>query len=122
VRLGCAFWPGPLTLVVPDGAGGFTGWRCPDCEVTLALLRRVGVPVAAPSANRSGEPPAHDAGEVLAAFDGEIAAVLDGGRVGSGVASTVVRVDADGWQVLREGEISRDELLRAWGRGSGPAC
>ncbi len=114
-RLAARFWPGPLTLVVADGRGGQVGLRCPDCAVTLALLRRVGVPVAAPSANPSGEPPATDAGEVLAAFEGRIAAVLDGGRAALGVASTVVRASGGAPEVLREGAIPAGRILEAAG-------
>ena len=107
------FWPGPLTLVVPDGKGGEVGLRCPDCEVTRRMLGAAGAPIAAPSANVSGQPPARSADEVLAVFQGLIAAVLDGGTVGLGEASTVVRVSQGGIEVLREGALSREEILRA---------
>ena len=63
--LAAAFWPGPLTLVVPDGRGGCVGLRCPDLPVTRRMLRLAGVPVAAPSANLSGQPPATTAQGVM---------------------------------------------------------
>ncbi|MFO8006495.1 MAG: L-threonylcarbamoyladenylate synthase, partial [Candidatus Brocadiia bacterium] len=69
-RLAEHFWPGPLTLVVPDGKGGDVGLRCPDCAVTRRLVGLTGVPVAAPSANLSGQPPACSAQEVLDVFGG----------------------------------------------------
>jgi len=109
-KLAAAFWPGPLTLVVPDGGGGDIGLRCPDCEPTLRLLRLAGLPVAAPSANPSGRQPAATADEVIGFFDGRIAAVLDGGPCRLGAPSTVVRVLGEEIEVLREGVLSADEL------------
>ncbi len=106
------FWPGPLTLVVPDGHGGEVGLRCPDCDVTRRMLRVAASPIAAPSANLSGRPPACSADEVLAEFDGLIAAVLDGGVARVGKPSTVVRVSEAGIEVLREGALPRDDILR----------
>lgn len=110
------FWPGPLTLVVPDGRGGTVGLRCPRCEPTREMLRKTRVPVAAPSANLSGEPPALRAEEVMEVFKGRIAAVLDGGEAPLGVASTVVRIRGDGADILREGAVKGrqiEEVLRA---------
>jgi len=107
------FWPGPLTLVLPDGRGGDVGLRCPDCAVTLALLRLAGVPVVAPSANISDRPPATDAEQVFGAFDGLIAAVLDGGRVRIGTPSTVARVMDGGIEVIRHGAIAEGDLRAA---------
>jgi len=112
-RLAELFWPGPLTLVVPDGGGGHVGLRCPDLEAARELVRLTGAPVAAPSANPSGRPPATSAQEVLAAFDGLIAAVLDGGPARVGVASTVVRAVGEGIEVLREGTLSEAEIRQA---------
>jgi len=109
-RLAAAYWPGPLTLVVPDGRGGDIGLRCPDCEPTLELLGLAGLPVAAPSANLSGRPPATTADEVFERFDGQIAAVLDGGPCRLGAPSTVVRALGEAVEVLREGALCADEL------------
>lgn len=109
-RLAEHFWPGPLTLVVPDGKGGDVGLRCPDCAVTRRLVGLTGVPVAAPSANLSGQPPACSAQEVLDVFGGRIAAVLDGGPARLGSASTVVRVAEGSSHLLREGALAVDAL------------
>lgn len=113
LRLARAFWPGPLTLIVPDGRGGDVGLRCPGCAVTQDLLRQVGTAVAAPSANVTGQPPANTAGDVLRVFEDKIAAVLDGGPVKLGVASTVARVLDGEIEVLREGAIPTARLMEA---------
>jgi len=107
-----AFWPGPLTLVVGDLAGGEIGLRCPDCGAARAMLRAAHVPVVAPSANLSGEPPAISAANVLASFDGKIAAVLDGGLVRLGLSSTVVRVRGEVVKVLRVGALDEMRIRR----------
>jgi len=111
-RLAAAFWPGPLTLVVPDGAGGEVGLRCPDCEPTRTVVRLVGAPVLATSANLSGEVAAQTAEAVRRAFEGRIAAVLDGGPARLGRASTVIRVAGGGVEVLRPGAIEEWRLRR----------
>jgi L-threonylcarbamoyladenylate synthase len=113
LRLAKAFWPGPLTLVVPSLDVGEVGLRCPDHGAARQMLRLAGVPVAAPSANRSGEPPALDAEGVMRYFDGAIAAVLDGGRVRGGVASTVVRVALGEVHILRAGALTENEIRAA---------
>jgi L-threonylcarbamoyladenylate synthase len=109
------FWPGPLTLVLPDGRGGDVGLRCPDHADTRAMLGLVGAPVAVPSANPAGEPPASCAAQVLDYFDGRIAAVLDGGTSQIGAASCVVRLSAAGLEVLRSSDgLPETELRRVW--------
>ena len=113
-RLARRFWPGPLTLVVPGReAADFVGLRCPDCEPTLRMLELADVPVIAPSANITDEPPAKTAQDVLDVFDGKIAGVLDGGRAELGVASTVVKISAAGLEILREGALPREEVVEA---------
>lgn len=95
-RLMAKFWPGPLTIVM-----GETGFRFPSDPIARALLRLAGVPVVAPSANRSGQPPATDAAGVPDGVD----IVIDGGPTRHGKASTVVRADDRRAEVLREGTI-----------------
>ena len=114
-RLARAFWPGPLTLVLPDGRGGTVGLRCTDHEAARELVRLAGAPVAAPSANMSGEPPALSAEEVLRAFAGRIAAVLDGGPARIGEPSSVVRIIGNELEVLRHGAIGEAALRAAAG-------
>jgi protein-tyrosine phosphatase len=106
------FWPGPLTIVFGKTRRA-VGVRHPAHDLARAFLRAAGVPVVAPSANRSGQKPASTADEVLAALDGELDAVLDGGPAPLMQSSTVVRVWRNGWSMLREGIISQSMIERA---------
>lgn len=115
------FWPGPLTIIlkakpiVPEivRAGGSTiGLRCPDHPLTLELLERCGLPLAAPSANVSGQPSPKTAGEVLGYFDGEIAAVIDGGPCGIGRESTIIDLTAAPYRILRQGALPEEEIAK----------
>lgn len=117
------FWPGPLTIVmkakpcVPEivRAGGETvGLRCPDHPLTLELLKKSGVPFAAPSANPSGEPSPKNADSVLKYFDGRIDAVLDGGECGIGCESTLIDLSRTPYRILRQGALPADEIADAF--------
>jgi len=119
-----AFWPGPLTIVlpcrdtVPDivTAGGDTiGVRCPDHPKTLELLRLAGVPAAAPSANVSDMPSPKSAEDVLAYFDGKIECVIDGGVCKLGVESTIVSLVEKPYKILRQGALPEDDIRRVLG-------
>ena len=135
-RLAEAFWPGPLTLVLPRrvtcpvallaGAGLETlASRVPSHPDALALLRAVGRPVAAPSANRSGEVSPTTAAHVLAGLGGRIAAVLDSGPCRVGVESTVLDLAAGAPCLLRPGGVpveAIEALIGRVGRGLTPAA
>lgn len=118
-RLAAEWWPGPLTLVL-DAApavpsvttGGLTtvAVRVPDHPVAQTLLREADLPVAAPSANRSGRPSPTSAAHVAADFGAAVRLVLDGGQCPVGVESTVVDARGNRPLVLREGSISREQL------------
>jgi len=121
-----AFWPGPLTIVLPKRdtvpyivtAGGNTvGVRCPDHPLTLELLRLAGVPAAAPSANISDMPSPKSAEEVLAYFDGKINCVIDGGRCKLGVESTIVSLTTHPYKILRQGALSEERIRNVLGLG-----
>ncbi|MBX5476874.1 MAG: threonylcarbamoyl-AMP synthase [Clostridia bacterium] len=124
--LTAAFWPGPLTVIVPRSphvpdvvAAGLptVAVRVPDHDVALALIRAAGVPVAAPSANRSGRPSPTRADDVLADYaetDRGPSIVLDGGPVAIGVESTVVDCTGPVPAVLRPGGVTLEELREIW--------
>ena len=117
-RLAQAFWPGPLTLVLPvaststvsdlarAGLDG-VGLRVPGHPLARELLLRVDRPVAAPSANLSGRVSPTDAAHVLADLEGRIDAVLDGGPAAVGVESTIVACLDGPPQLLRPGGVPR---------------
>ncbi|GIW88724.1 MAG: threonylcarbamoyl-AMP synthase [Isosphaeraceae bacterium] len=116
-RLAAQFWPGPLTLVLPRServaeevtAGlGTVGVRVPDHRVALALLRTLGRPIAAPSANRSTGVSPTAAEHVLADLEGRVDLVLDAGRTAVGIESTVVDVTGRLPRILRPGVIGAD--------------
>lgn len=118
-ELAARFWPGPLTLVVPKRdtvpdivtAGGPTvAVRCPNHPVARALIRASGVPLAAPSANRSTELSPTRAEHVLKGLNGRIALLLDGGPCSGGLESTVVDVTGERPRVLRPGLITAPML------------
>ncbi|ACZ31305.1 Sua5/YciO/YrdC/YwlC family protein [Xylanimonas cellulosilytica DSM 15894] len=119
-----AFWPGPLTMVlprrdvVPDRvtAGLDTvAVRVPAHEAFRAVLRLAGVPLAAPSANQAGSPSPTTAEHVLHDLDGRIPAVLDGGPCTVGVESTVVDLTSTPPRLLRPGGVSLEELRAVLG-------
>ena len=114
------FWPGPLTMILPRTdkvpeitAGGLdtVGVRFPAHPVAQQIIREAGVPVAAPSGNRSGSPSPTAAAHMLADMDGRIPAIVDGGRCLCGVESTVISFDSGNTvRVLRPGFVTPEQL------------
>ena len=128
-RLGRRWWPGPLTLVLPRAAcvpdivtagGGTVALRVPAHPAAQALLRAAGVPLAAPSANRSGEVSPTTAAHVARGLAGRIPLVLDGGATNVGIESTVLDLSGPMPVLLRPGMISRAELEREIGPVGAP--
>ncbi len=121
LRLARAFWPGPLTIVVAR-AGGFAadlggdgatvGLRVPDHSSTLALLAETG-PLATSSANRSGEPTPRTVEAAAALFGPAVALYLDGGPSSGELGSTVVRVEEQKIEILRQGALGEDRIRAA---------
>nr|WP_328703160.1 L-threonylcarbamoyladenylate synthase [Alkalihalobacterium elongatum] len=114
-----AFWPGPLTIVLPSNhsvsprvtANLHTiAIRIPDHPVALALLEEANVPVAAPSANVSGKPSPTTAQHVKHDLNGRIKGIVDGGQTGVGVESTVVDCTEAVPVILRPGGITKNQL------------
>lgn len=118
-RLAQAFWPGPLTLVLPSKGtvadlvqGGLPtlAVRVPAHPVARAVLATFGGPIAAPSANPSGAISPTIAAHVIDGLGNRIDAVLDGGACGVGLESTILAPGPDGVRLLREGGIPRDAV------------
>ena len=118
-RLAEAFWPGPLTLVLPKsdiapdivtGGGSTIALRIPAHPVALQLLLKTGLPIAAPSANRSLSISPTCAEHVLKSLGGRIDLILDGGSCPGGIESTVLNLTVDPPQILRPGLISSLEI------------
>ncbi|SRR6266498_1821689 len=118
MKLIARFWPGPLTVLVPKkptlpeaiSAIPTVGVRVPDHDIARALLRLTG-PMAVTSANISGQQSPTTAQQVFAQLGGRIAMIIDGGETPGGVPSTLVDCTGDEIQILREGPITKEELL-----------
>ncbi len=114
-----AFWPGPLTIIlpkktqVPDGTTGglnTVAIRMPSHPVALSLIRESGLYIAAPSANTSGRPSPTLASHVMEDMNGRIEMILDGGAVGIGIESTIVDLTSEVPVILRPGFITKSML------------
>ena len=127
-RLARRCWPGPLTLVFDGTAtesqfshypvsvrkaimpGGTVGLRVPSTPITQEILNALGEPIAMSSANLSGETPATTVQEVLSQLGNKVDLVLDAGESDIKKPSTVVKVEADSLEILREGAITSDTI------------
>jgi L-threonylcarbamoyladenylate synthase len=120
-RLAAAFWPGPLTMVLPRAPGcpvsqlataglDTIAVRVPSHPVAMALLSSFGKPVVAPSANRSGHVSATTAAHVAADLGDRVALILDGGRTPHGIESTIVAVTDESPVLLRPGAVTAEAL------------
>ncbi len=103
------FWPGPLTIIL-KGDHSKLAFRMPRNTVAKELISKSGVPLAAPSANISGEKPPTQAGEILDRLDGKIDLILDGGKTDLGRESTVVDATSPLYKILRKGAIPETEI------------
>jgi len=120
-RLAGAFWPGPVTLIlmsgtcVPDfvtGPGRTVAVRIPPLAAVRDLIRAVGHPLTATSANISGQKEITTAGQAAAVFNGQVEFVIDGGRTPGGKPSTIVNLTGGVPEIIREGKIPSEEVLR----------
>jgi protein-tyrosine phosphatase len=130
LRLARRCWPGPVTLVCPDNRAeslvkqlpstvqdavvpdGLLGLRVPGHDTFLGVLRLLAGPVAMTSANRTGEPEPYHAQQVVSALGDQVDLVLDDGRSRFAQASSVVKVDQEGFELLRSGVVSEQTLRR----------
>ena len=125
-KLAQAFWPGPLTLVLPWQAS-FTistavtagrpaiGLRVPDHPAALAILRAFGRPLAVTSANLSGAESAVEAWQIEAELGKQADLILDGGAAPLGIESTILEVTAGGLKLLRRGALELEDLAKTLG-------
>lgn len=128
-RVLAAFAPGPVTVILPKrdvvppsvtGGLATVGIRMPDNDIARALIRAAGVPIAAPSANRSGRPSPTTAAAVFADMDGKIPLILDGGPCRFGVESTIVDCTGERAAILRPGAVTREMLAEVLGELAPP--
>ena len=117
-----SFWPGPLTLIFPGlallpplltGNTPTVGVRISSHPIACRLLKAVGSPITATSANMSGEPAAVSASEVQEQLGRKVDLVLDGGKVPGGKGSTIVGIEGAGLKLIRDGVIPYDRILAA---------
>jgi L-threonylcarbamoyladenylate synthase len=125
-KLMAHFWPGPLTLVLParddiprplvNRQGGI-GVRLSSQPIAAELVRLLGHPLTATSANPSGQPGAHTVLEAKNYFSAKITIYVDGGELTSPTGSTVAAVEKDKLRIIRAGEIGREALELVVGKG-----
>lgn len=114
------FWPGPLTILFPQKKGVLSpavtanlptvAIRMPNHPIALALIEAAQLPIAAPSANRSGKPSPTKASHVYDDLQGKIAAIIDGGETGVGVESTVIDCTENIPVILRPGGMTKEQI------------
>jgi L-threonylcarbamoyladenylate synthase len=123
LHLAARFWPGPLTLIFPAArhlptnltAGtGKIGVRISSHPVAQALVREVGGPITATSANRSKSPNCRSASEVITQLGSDLEAILDAGLTPGGKVSTIADVTTRPPKILRVGAIAAQEVLSCW--------
>ncbi len=119
------FWPGPLTLVLPAradipkpllNATGGVGLRISSQPIASRLVRDLGRPLTATSANPSGKPPARTLSEARDYFNREVKVFIDGGPLISETGSTVAEVQGDRLRIIRRGEVGMDALEKIIGK------
>lgn len=125
VKLAAAFWPGPLTIIMKRGskvadsvcAGLSTvAVRMPSHPVAAAIIKKSGLPLAAPSANLSGLPSPTNARHTYRDMNGRIPLVVDGGECSVGVESTVITIAGETPTLLRPGYITKEQLEQVLGK------
>jgi L-threonylcarbamoyladenylate synthase len=118
------FWPGPLTIIFPArrdipprllNASGGIGVRISSQTIAAELIKALGRPLTATSANPSGRPPAHIVQDAKEYFSDRINIFVDGGKLASKTGSTVVEILDDALRIIRAGDIGRSQLEDALG-------
>ncbi len=106
------FMPGPLTLILKGKISPTVGIRMPDCETALQLIEFANCPIAAPSANFSGQSPPITAQEVFKNFNEKIPLILDGGICKFSLSSTILNLVGNKFEILRKGALDEEEIFR----------
>lgn len=118
------FWPGPLTIIFPArldiprplvNAAGGVGIRVTSQPIAGVLIKALGRPLTATSANPSGRPPARTAQEAKEYFSGQVVIFIDGGKLTSQSGSTVVEPVGDSLRIIRAGDVARSQLENVLG-------
>ena len=122
------FWPGGLTIVMRKAAGFHSlalagrdtiALRVPDHSLLREIIRMLGEPVTGTSANRAGARAPVSAAEVALQLGEMVSLVIDGGRARAGQESTIIDITQEGFSIVREGVVSREEIEEALGRKIG---
>jgi L-threonylcarbamoyladenylate synthase len=125
-KLISCFWPGPLTIILPArrdippplvSSSGGIGVRISSQPVATELVKALGCPLTATSANPSGQLPARTVEEARNYFAGQIDIFIDGGKLVSKTGSTVAEINGDTIRIIRAGEIDKTKLQRVVGKG-----
>ena len=115
------FMPGPITIILkkkPNFGNGFTlsnntiGIRIPDNKIINSILKKLDFPIIAPSADISGKPSAVEVSDIIKNFDNKVDAIINGGRANLGISSTIVQVTNNKIKILRQGRITKDDILK----------
>jgi L-threonylcarbamoyladenylate synthase len=117
-RLAAAFWPGPLTIVLPARTGlpsailgpGGVGVRVSSHPIARALAASLGRPITATSANLSGQPPITSSADLHPSLRDKVKVILEGGVLAGGAPSTVIECSRDGYRIVRVGAISEKAI------------
>jgi L-threonylcarbamoyladenylate synthase len=105
------YWPGPLTLIVPDKTGKKIGVRVPGDRFTSLVLKQLKVPIYSTSVNRSNEPPINDISTIIGRFESLVDIIVDGGNFTEKKPSTIIDTTTDPYTLLRQGDLKVDPGL-----------
>ncbi|MEW5814340.1 MAG: L-threonylcarbamoyladenylate synthase [Spirochaetota bacterium] len=107
-----AFWPGPLTLVVPDRSGSTTAFRVPEDPFLGALLAELDEPLLSSSVNRSGTEPLWQVEKIIKEFEGEVDLIVEDGDLPGKLPSTILDISVTPYRIIRPGALRLpDELF-----------
>lgn len=117
LRLMKAFWPGPLTLVLPvckeNGDQSWIGLRVPDHIIARDLVKLAKANVIASSANLTGQPPSTEVQTVINAISDKVDVIIDAGPSKIGISSTVIKIDNDNkFEILRDGSVTKEDIQK----------